>query len=154
MGHDVMHYQCSECGAEATDDQTCRDYFDQMLYWENEDPARGIVHHLMVLCYHLQHPGLYSAEGLAVGKQLLADFVERGLEPQQVRRNNRGRVDSSRRDWSITARPGNHGAYEQPLVWAMTAADVVAGGPAGYVENVRAWAEATQTDLRRMSIDR
>lgn len=149
-----MRFQCPECGGVVADGQTCSDYFDQMLYWENDDPARGTVHHLMVLCYHMQHPSLYSVEGLAVGKQLLSDFVERGLEPQQVRRTNRGRVDSSRRDWSITARPGNRGSYNRPMNWGMTAADVVMGGPARYVENVRAWAEAAQTDLRQMSIDR
>lgn len=135
-----MRFQCPECGAEVADGQTCRDYFNEMLYWENEDPARGIVHHLMVLCYYLQHPSLYSAEGLAVGRELLADFVERDIDPQQVRRNNQGRVDSSRRSWSITARPGNHGSYERPIVWAMTAADVVAGGAENYVDNVQDWA--------------
>lgn len=149
-----MRFQCPECGGMVADGQTCRDYFDQMLYWENEDPARGVVHHLMVLCYHLQHPSLYSAEGLAVGKQLLVDFVERGLEPQQVHRNNRWRVDSSRRDWSVTARPGNRGIYEQPIVWAMTAADVVAGGAAGYIENVRKWAAITHSDISKPAIDR
>lgn len=118
-----------------------------MLFWENEDPARGEVHHLMVLCYHLQHPSLYSAEGLAVGRQLLTDFVERGLSPEEVRRDNRERVDSGKRGWSITARPGNHGAYERSIVWTMTAGDVVAGGAEAYCENVRAWALAVHDAL-------
>jgi hypothetical protein len=31
---------------------TCQDNFYQMLYWEAENPALGIVHHLMVLSSH------------------------------------------------------------------------------------------------------
>ena len=142
-----MGFQCPECGAATAEGQTCRDYFDQMLYWENEDPARGIVHHLMVLCYHLQHPGLYSAEGLAHGRELLADFVARGVTPQEARRNNREHVASGNRAWSITARPGNVGAYERPITWTMTAADVVAGGPENYIDKVQAWAEEAYRTL-------
>lgn len=145
----MMVDHCAECGATITNERVCRDYFHQMLYWENEDPARGVVHHLMVLCYHLQHPSLYSAEGLAHAKSLLVDFVERGLNPQQVRRNNRERVASGVREWSITARPGNHGAYERPIAWAMTAADVVAGGADRYCENVRLWSESINTAIKQ-----
>ena len=139
---------CPECGAPWPDDQTCRDYFHQLLFWENEDPARGEVHHLMVLCYHLQHPSLYSAEGLTHARGLLVDFVERGLSPAEVRANNREHVASGRRDWSVTARPGNHGAYERPVVWTMTIADVVAGGAERYFESVQAWANTVSDSLR------
>ncbi len=145
--------RCPECGAPWPNDLTCRDHFHQMLYWENEDPTRGEVHHLMVLCYHLQHPSLYSAEGLAHGRALLADFVASGLTPQQARRRNRAKVASGNREWSITARPGNRGAYERPVAWAMTAADVVAGGADRYVDNVRAWAEAAHRNLTEVGID-
>lgn len=131
---------CAECGATHVDGQTCRDDFHQMLFWENEDPARGEVHHLMVLSYHLQHPSLYSREGLAYSRVLLADFVANGLSPQEARQRNREAVYSGKRDWSITARPGNEGAYERPVRWTMTAADVVVGGTEAYVENVRSWA--------------
>ena len=125
-----------------------------MLFWENEEPSRGAVHHLMVLCYYLQHPRLYSTEGLAHGRHLLADFVERGLSPSDARQRNSARVDSGRREWAVTARPGNQGAYERPVAWTMTAADVVSGGADGYVENVQAWAVATHAAIRRLSIDK
>jgi hypothetical protein len=118
-----------------------------MLFWENEDPARGEVHHLMVLCYHLQHPSLYSAEGLRHARGLLTDFVENGLSPEQARNRNRERVDSGKRDWSITARPGDLGAYDRPIQWTMTAADVVAGGVEGYCGNVRGWAKAVYESM-------
>jgi hypothetical protein len=140
---------CPACGARwPSADQDCQAAFYQMLAWENEDPGNGVVHHLMVLVYHLQHPHLYSPEGLAHAKGLLVDFLERGQSPQQVRRMNRDRVDSGRRGWKITARPGSAGAYAHPLRWTVTARDVVAGGIEQYVDNVRRWAEAALRDLK------
>jgi len=143
---------CSECGARLTTEQTCRDHFHQMLFWESEDPTCWAVHHLIVLCYHLQHPSLYSTEGLATARGLLTDFIERGLSPEEVRRKNSGPVASGARDWTITARPGNQGAYDRPIRWTMTAADVVAAGAEAYVESVGAWARAVHTDIHQ-SID-
>ena len=132
--------RCPECGAEWSGDRKCADDFHQLLFWENERPALGEVHHLMVLCYHLQHPSLYSVEGLQHARGLLAGFVAGGLSPQEVRQRQRAAVDSGGRGWSVTARPGNHGAYERPPLWTMRAADVVAGGMDDYVANVWAWA--------------
>lgn len=145
--HDLAAPACDECGAPRTDGRTCQDYFQQMLFWENEDPARGVVHHLMVLCYYLQHPSLYSAAGLAHGRKLLADFVVHGKSAEEVRRASRERVDSGNRQWSVTARPDDQGAYERPVAWRMTAADVVAGGPEVYVRNVRVWSESVMASI-------
>lgn len=145
--------QCPECGAPRTADLSCRDYFDQMLVWENEDPARWEVHHLMVLCYHLQHPSLYSVDGLAVARELLIDFVERGLSTESARSENRERVDSSKRDWPITTRPDNQGSYERPMVWTTTAADVVGSGAEAYCVSVRSWARSINDSLRRFVDD-
>ena len=119
-----------------------------MLFWEAETPAYGEVHHLTVLCYHLQHPSLYSPEGLREGLRLLAAFLDEGLTPQQVRVNNRSRVDSSRRNWKIKGTPASHGAYGHPMNWTMTAAEVVAGGAANYCENVRRWARSVQEAIK------
>lgn len=146
-----MNQKCDECGAPWNKGQTCQDYFHQMLFWENEDPARGEVHHLMVLSYHLQHPSLYSAEGLAHARGLLADFVERGLSAAEVRRRNRETVASGNREWSISARPGNRGAYERPVEWTMTVAEVVAGGAENYCDNVKAWARMIYEAIAQQS---
>jgi len=142
-----MTDSCPECGAAWAGGQTCQEFFHQMLFWENEQPALGEVHHLMVLCYHLQHPSLYSAEGLRHARRLLAEFVEEGLSPQASRRRNRERVDSGRRRWRITARPGDEGRYERPIAWTMTARDVVAGGMERYLKNVEAWAKGIYDNL-------
>ena len=137
-----MIAHCPECGAPLADGHTCAGDFHQMLFWENERPALGAVHHLMVLCYHLQHPSLYSAAGLQHARGLLASFVAEGLSPEDVRQRQRAVVDSGGRRWSVTARPGNHGAYQPPPLWTMRAADVVAGGMDNYVANVRSWAKS------------
>jgi hypothetical protein len=140
--------QCSQCGASQTPGRTCRDDFDQMLYWENENPEYGAVHHLMVLCFHIQHPDLYSPEGLVEGKRLLADFLVAGLTTQEVRRRNRKRVDSGVRTWKIKGRDGARGAHANPVRWPLTAADVVTRGERNYAGSVEAWAGTVLETLR------
>ena len=122
-----------------------------MLFWEAEYPADGAeVHHLMVLCYHLQHPSLYSPEGLEEARRLLVEFVADGASPVEVRKHDRARLDSSRRDWKIKAAATSHGSYNRSVVWLMTAADVVAGGSDHYCANVRAWAQLIDEALKAM----
>ena len=133
---------CPDCHAFLSDHLTCQDHFHTLLYWENEVPEYGEVHHLTVLCYHLQHPGLYSPEGLQYARKLLADFLAGGLSPAKVRRQQRDQVDSGKRQFKITSSPGSQGAYPTPIHWSMTVADVVAAGKARYPVSVRAWAES------------
>lgn len=141
--------RCPECGADWSDGTTCQDHFDQMLYWEMEDmEALGIVHHLMVLSYHLQHPSLYSPDGLTYAKGLLVDFVERGVTPQDKRHDMRDEVDSGNRKFKIKGKPGMQGAYGHPVEWTMTAADVVGRGMDDYVPSVKTWAGSILDSLR------
>ncbi len=139
--------RCPECGAAWTGEQTCETYFHQMLFWEAEYPALGEVHHLLVLCYHLQHPSLYSPDGLTAARCLLVEFVDRGASPAEIRKRNRARVDSSQRDWKITPTATSRGSYDPPIQWAMTAADVVAGGADSYCDTVRQWAQVINDAL-------
>ena len=140
--------RCPECGALWTNAPPCEEQFHQMLFWEAEYPAYGEVHHLMVLCYHLQHPSLYSPEGLNEARRLWVEFVEHGAAPVEVRQRNRARVDSGKRDWKITARANSHGAYDRVLDWPLTAADVVADGADHYCDNVRRWARSINEALK------
>jgi hypothetical protein len=133
---------CPECGCRLVPETDCEEYFHQMLFWENERAENGEVHHLAVLCYYLQHPSRYSQEGLEYAQQLLLDFIEKGISPQAVRRSKREQVDSGKRGWKVTARPGDGGVYAHPPSWTVNAADVVAGGIDGYRQSVRAWAAA------------
>jgi hypothetical protein len=140
--------ECPECGADWTEGKTCQECFHQMLAWEWEDPGNLVVHHLTVLGYHLQHPGLYSPEGLAQAKGLLVDFLEAAVSPTEVRRRMRGEVDSSNRDWQIKGTPTSHGSYDPPIKWPMTAPGVIEGGITDYCDNVRAWARSILNSLR------
>ena len=148
-----MSTRCLECSAELADGRTCTDDFHQLLFWENERPELGEVHHLMVLCYHLQHPSLYSAEGLAHARQLLDAFVTEDLSPEEVRRRQRAAVDSGGRSWSVTARPGNQGSYGRVMVWRMTVGDVVSGEWDKYIDNVQAWAHGLHSTLKELDAD-
>lgn len=108
----------------------------------------GEVHHLMVLCYHLQHPALFSPEGLANSVQLLVDFVEGGRTTEEARRQNRSALDSASRTWKIKGTPGSYGTYKLPMRWRVTTTDVAAGGRDNYVAGVKEWAHAIFEDLR------
>ncbi len=69
--------RCPECETPWTNGHTCQGSFYQMLGWESERPSvLGEVHHLMVLCYHLQHPSLYSPEGLSLSTPLMLGSFE------------------------------------------------------------------------------
>ena len=139
---------CPECGAEWHDGQTCQDAFYQMLAWEFEYPGNGAVHHLMVLCYHLQHPHLYSPEGLHLATQLLADFLEHRLTPEQVRSERREYVNSNKRTWKIKGTPSSYGVYKHPVFWTLTGMNVIANGPDNYCESVRTWAQSVYESLK------
>ena len=139
---------CPECGTEWHNGETCQDYFHQMLFWEWENTDYGVVHHLMVLCYHLQHPSLYSSEGLHEAMHLLADFWEHGVTTEQVRRRNRSSFDSSTRKWKIKGTPDSHGTYDHPIAWTMTASNVIEGGIENYCDSVLTWARLVIEDLK------
>ncbi len=140
--------RCPECGAVWKSEATCEAHFHQMLFWEAEHPAYGEVHHLTVLCYHLQHPSLYSPDGLNEARRLLVEFVEHGASPVEIRKRNRAQVDSNQRNWKITATATSRGSYDPLIHWTMTAADVVAGEADHYCDNVRAWARSINEVLR------
>lgn len=140
---------CPDCGAAWPDDRTCENAFHQFLYWENENPGVGQkVHALMVLCYHLQHPGILSQAWLDGAGLLLRDLVDGGLEPADLRRRMAQAVDSGRRQWKIKAEPDSHGKYPHAITWNTTAADVLAGGVERYGVSIHAWAAATLADMR------
>ncbi len=140
--------KCPECGSAWPNGITCRDHFEQMLAWEFEYPEVNTVHHLTVVCYHLQHPSLYSPEGLRGAMRLLAEFLDGGLQPEEVRRRDRQKLDSGVRKYKIKGTPASHGVYQPPVHWTMTAADVIAGGPALYDQNVKKWARSVLDALK------
>lgn len=141
--------RCPECGASWRDDLTCQDHWYQALAWESEYPDKTLAaHHLLVLCYHLQHPHLYSPQGLEEAQRLLAAFVQEGMTPAEARRRQRDAVDSGRRAWKITGTPTSYGAYTHPIQWPMTMGDITSGDLDGYIARVQAWARSTLEALK------
>ena len=141
-------FACASCGARHEAGRTCEDDFHQMLFWEAEDPALGAVHHLMVLCYHIQHPALYSPDGLKYSIGLLRQFVETGALPEDVRKRIAPQVDWGKRSFKVKGTPDSHGSFEKPVQWEMTASSVVLRGKAKYVESVKDWARSVMASLR------
>lgn len=140
---------CPECGARHEDpNTTCNDDFNTLLGWETEDPDKWAVHHLSVLAYHLQHPTIYSPDGLDSAVKLLAEFIETKITPDEVRHREKDRLNSNRRRFKITATEDIRGSYKHPVKWKMTAADVVAAGPDDYVKNVKSWAMSIYNTLK------
>ncbi len=119
-----------------------------MEFWESERPDYWVVHHLMVLCYHLQHPRLLSHDGLHAQMRLLAEFLESGTTTEEVRRRDRNALDSGNRKYKIKGTPAAHGAYDRPIAWPMTAPDVIAAGVDSYCDSMRSWAQSTLAALR------
>jgi hypothetical protein len=140
--------RCPECGAVWRDGVTCTDHFHQMLVWEFEVPEAGVVHHLTVLCYYLQHPSLYTPDGLTFGKSMLKAFVEDRVSPVEMRRRNRDIVASDKRGWKISnGEPGSHG---QQIAWPVTIVDVAPLGLDRYAERVEAWARSVHQTLKAL----
>jgi hypothetical protein len=138
---------CPACGAAWDDGRNCTDHFHQMGAWELEHQLYD-VHHLMVLCFYLQHPALYSPEGLAFAQTLLVEFVEDGVTPQAMRQRIGRGIDSGVRDVKIKGTPEAHGSYARPVAWSMRAGDVTAAGIEHYYASVRQWAASTLQALR------
>jgi hypothetical protein len=141
-----MH-TCASCGAPLPEGGACIDRFHLLLAWEWEYAVYD-VHHLLVLCYYVQHPHLYSRAGLACALELLTAFVTDEAHPAVMRERIAPAAASGVRTTPITARPGDEGRFAHPVVWTMTARDVVENGPAAYYSSVHAWAASALASLR------
>ena len=63
---------CPECGAP---DSACEACFNECLVKEFEDAAYGVVHHLTVAAYMLQHSSKLTREGWLHERNLLREFL-------------------------------------------------------------------------------
>jgi hypothetical protein len=140
--------RCPNCGAQIDSETPCETYFHQMLFWESEVPALGVVHHYLVLCYYIQHPHLYSPEGLRFSIGELEEFIETDITAAQMREKIASDVNSRTRKFKIKGTPEAYGAYPQPVAWTMNAADVVARGRDHYIDSVSQWAKSVYDALK------
>jgi hypothetical protein len=143
-----MSTTCQQCGAQWPDSTSCREHFEECLAYEYEHPATfGAVHHLMVACYMLQH-NQYSRAGWIEARRLLERFLKHEVTPQEIRAENRARLDSGQRDWSITQGPRL--AEFNSITWARTFAEVRLESPEIYCADVERWAAGVVADTREL----
>ncbi|MDX2163027.1 MAG: DUF5946 family protein [bacterium] len=140
--------RCAECGAALKNGGACIDHFHLILGWELTEQLYD-VHHLAVLSYFLQHPALYSPEGLPSAIGQLVDFVEHGVTPQQMRQRIAAAVDSGTRSYRIAGTPAHHGAYAHVVTWQVRVDDVVRAGVERYYASVQRWAASILDSLRQ-----
>lgn len=139
-----MSLECAWCGARyATPGETCEDRFNLALAREFEDPAFGMVHHLTVPAYMLQH-NRYSHVGWLVTRDLLASFVRGEVDPAGARRQYKAKYSGGERAGSITKGP-RFAQFDQ-ITWTRTIADVRFDSAEVYRADVEAWAAAVVAD--------
>ena len=139
-----MTNPCPLCRAEYPSGESCQERFDLCLALEFENPGTyGAVHHLTVICYMLQH-NRYSREGWQQSRALLAEFVDQGRMPDQVRREFRKPFDNKQRTWSFTQ--GDRLAEFGRIIWTRTIADLHTDDPVQYCTDVRDWAKSILAD--------
>lgn len=136
---------CAECGAALAPGQECDELFHTLLAWEQSDPARkGSDHHLLVLCWEIQHPSRFTPEAVSWARGAVRHVIRDGIPAHQLRRENRatgpGRSD---RAYKITRTDG----VVVARAWSRTLSDVVAEGADAMPGSVRRWAEAVLRDL-------
>jgi hypothetical protein len=103
----MVNQACPECGSHWLAGETCQDLFYQLMYWELDAPCLfQQAHHLSVLSYHLQHPSLYSPEGLSWAIKLLTDLYEGDVHPRDTITRDREKLDSGKRDFKFRGKPG------------------------------------------------
>jgi hypothetical protein len=102
-----------------------------------------------VLCYMLQH-NIYARSGWLGARDLLYQFVYRGLTPAAARRQNRKKLDSRKRDWSLTK--GEKLPGVEAVKWTFTIADVRLDTAEHYTRDVRRWAERVLADTEQLCL--
>lgn len=136
---------CPECGAT---DALCQSRFDEFLALEFTDPGYGAVHNLTVAAYMLQHSSKLTKEGWLYERELLRAFLIENKSPSFIRRQNRDKVDSGKRDFKIKSKTG------QPVIektaWAKTILDVHAENAEIYCADVTAWARSALEESEKI----
>ena len=135
---------CPRCGAYLSSGESCRDRFDLCLALEYENPTTyGTVHHLTVACYMLQHND-YSRSGWLEARQMLAEFIQQGITPADVRKRNHSKLDSRNRKWSVSK--GAKLSEVEAIVWSGTVGDVRLDEPENYCADIKLWATTVLAD--------
>ena len=126
---------CPECGAPET---SCKTRFDEFLVLEFTNAGYGVVHHLTVSAYMLQHSSKLTKEGWLFERELLKEFLVENKPPAFIRKQNKDLVDSGKRKFKIASRDGL--PVINKTTWSKTILDVRTENAEVYCADVTAWA--------------
>lgn len=139
-----MLQKCPQCGADLPPEEPCQYRFDVCMALEYENPTTfGAVHHLTVACYMLQH-NAYSREVWLEARKMIAQFVQDGIPPAEMRRRYRLKLESRHRTWRVT-KDAKLSEFDT-IIWTRTIADVRFGDPQVYCADVKRWATSALAD--------
>lgn len=130
---------CPECGA-----ADCQARFDEFLALEFSEAGYGAVHHLTVAAYMLQHSSRLTREGWLEMRGLLREFLVENKPPSFIRRQNKDKVDSGKREFKIKSKTGERILSQS--TWTKTICDVRAENAEIYCADVTEWARAALED--------
>jgi len=136
---------CPECGAS---DNLCQARFDEFLILEFTDAGYGVVHHLTVAAYMVQHSSKMTREGWLFERNLLRQFLIENKPPAYIRKQNKDVVDSGKRKFKIKSKTG------LPVIdkntWKKTILDVRADNADVYSEDITAWARSVLEEAEEL----
>ncbi len=139
---------CPSCGASWPDGRTCEEQFHALLFLEHANPTLAYPgHHLLVMCYMLQHNG-YSEEARRAVISMLEDVLEHDLSTAQLLHQNREQLAATERTFKITGSAGS----DTKIDWPLTIMDIDNQDAVGYIEHVTAWARSVLATLRASEI--
>ena len=126
---------CPECGA-----ADCQARFDEFLALEFSEAGYGAVHHLTVAAYMLQHSSRLTREGWLEMRGLLREFLVENKPPGFIRKQNKDKVDSGKRQFKIKSKTGERIISQS--TWTKTICDVRLENAEVYCVDVTEWARA------------
>jgi hypothetical protein len=137
---------CTECGT-----PNCVARFDSFLALEFGNPAYGAVHHLTVATYMLQHSSKLTKKGWLEMRALLRAFLLENKPPAWIRKENKDKVDSGKRAFTIQSKTGAR--VIEKSAWTKTICDVRAETPEVYCVDVEMWARAALEDALEITTE-
>ena len=141
--------KCPECGAENTGGITCEAHYHECLVKEFTDAGFGVVHHLTVAAYMLQHSSKLSRQGWLETRRLLREFLIEHTPPVGIRRQNKDNVDSGKRNWKISSKDGK--AKINRTEWTKTILEVSLKNAEAYCADITAWAQSALKDSEEVT---
>jgi hypothetical protein len=96
----------------------------------------------------LQH-NAYARDAWLEARKMLAQFIQEGVTPAEMRQRNRSRLDSAQRTWSVTK--GAKLAEFDTIAWSRTIASVRLEDVESYCADIKLWAISVLEDTEPMA---